>query len=79
MQTDMSYEEAMKQLEEIIEGFENQETLELTLKKYKKGIELYNYCSNLLKKAEGEIKIIQKDRKNLEDYDYIREDEDDYY
>lgn len=79
MQNDISYEEAIKQLEEIIEDFENEETLELTLKKYKKGMELYNYCSDLLKKAEGEVKIIQKDRNKVENYDYIREDEDEYY
>jgi len=63
MTYDFSYEEAIEQLEEIIENLENVETLEKTLKQYKEGIQLYNYCSDILKKAEGEIKIIQNDKK----------------
>lgn len=79
MEADLSYEKAMKQLEEIIENLENEETLELTLKQYKKGMDLYNYCSEILKKAEGEIKVIQNDKKSLEDFAYMREDDDEYY
>lgn len=79
MTNNLSYEEAMKQLEEIIQNLDNEETLEQTLNQYKKGIELYNYCSNILKKAEGEINIIQKEKKSFEDINYMREDEDEYY
>lgn len=79
MNTDISYEDALKKLEEIIKNLEHEDTLDQTLKQYKKGMELYNYCSDILKKAEGEIKIIQKDKKTLEDFDYIKEEEDEYY
>lgn len=79
MKNKLSYEEAMKQLEEIIENLEKEETLEETLKQYRKGIELYNYCSAILKKAEGEIKILQKEKKSFEDFNYIREDDHEYY
>lgn len=79
MDTDISYEDAIKELEEVIKKLENEETLEETLKQYKKGIELYNYCSDILKKAEGEIKIIQNEKSSLKDMDYFREEEDEYY
>ena len=79
MINNLTYEEAVEQLEKIIENLENEDTLEDTLKQYKKGIELYNYCSNILKKAEGEVKIILKDKKSLEDFDFLREDENGYY
>lgn len=75
----LTYEEAIKELEEIIENLENEHTLEDTLKQYKKGMELYNYCSNILKKAEGEVKIILKDKKSFEDFDFIREGENEFY
>lgn len=78
MADDLSYEEAMKQLEEIIENLEKEETLEETLKQYKKGINLYNYCSEILKKAEGEVKIILKDKNSLEDFHIVREEDDEY-
>lgn len=79
MVDNLSYEEAMKQLEEIIENLEKEDTLEKTLNQYKKGIDLYNYCSEILKNAEGEIKIILKDTKTLENFEYVREDENEYY
>lgn len=76
---DLSYEEAMKKLEEIIYNIENEESLENTLKQFKKGMELYNYCYDILRKAEGEVKIILKDKNSLEDFDLIREDDNEYY
>lgn len=79
MGNDISYEKAMEQLEEIIGNLENEDTLEKTLEQYKKGIELYNYCSEILKKVEGEIKIIQNDKRTLDDFNSLREDEDEYY
>lgn len=79
MKTDISYEDAVKELEEIIKNLEHEDTLDQTLEQYKKGMKLYNYCSDILKKAEGEIKIIQKDKKTLENFDYVREEEDEYY
>lgn len=80
MKADLSYEEAMKQLEEIIEKLEKEDTLDETLKQYKRGMELYNYCCEILKKAEGEVKIILKDNKDaLVDFDFVREDENEFY
>lgn len=58
----LPYEEAVSKLEKILKDLENDDcTLNDSLDKFKKGIELYNYCNNLLSKAEGEIKILLRD------------------
>lgn len=62
---DLTYEEAIKELEEILEELEG-ETLSLndSLDKFKKGITLYNYCNNMLNKVEDEVKVLLKDENN---------------
>lgn len=62
---DMSYEEAIKELEQILEDLENEDLpLNNSLEKFKRGVELYNYCNGILKDVEGEIKILLKDDEN---------------
>lgn len=56
---DITYEEAITQLESILKELEDDGcTLEESLEKFKKGMELYQYCNGLLTKAEGEIKTL---------------------
>lgn len=60
--TKLSYEEGIEQLEAIVDSLENEDlTLEESLNKFQKGIDLYKYLYNMLNKVEGEIKIIMKD------------------
>ncbi len=57
-----TYEEAILKLEAILKELEDDScTLNDSIDKFKKGVELYNYCNELLSKAEGEIKILLKD------------------
>ena len=73
----LSYEEALSKLEGILSELENDNiTLNNSLNKFKEGMELYNYCSDILKKAEGEIKILLEEDKEI---DFVREVEDEYY
>lgn len=59
---DLTYEEALDKLNEILEELEkNDSSLDKSIEKFKKGIKLYNYCNNLLSKAEGEVKLLLKD------------------
>ena len=59
----LSYEETLNELEEILKKLEDGEsTLNDSIDKFKKGIALYNHCNELLSKAEGEVKIVLKDR-----------------
>ena len=58
----LSYEEAIEELEEIIKVLESGElSLRDSLDKFKKGIELYNYCNEILEGIEGEVKVLLKD------------------
>lgn len=75
----LSYEEALDELEKILEALEkDHHTLEESLEMFKRGIELYKYCNNILSKTEGEIKILLDEDKSLDEYDFIKE-EDQYY
>ncbi len=79
--SNLSYEEALSRLELLLKELENDNCpLEESIIKFREGMELYNYCNKLLNKAEGEIKIILDEEKNkLEDFETIREVEDEYY
>ena len=58
----LTYEETISELESILEDLEGDGcTLNESIDKFKKGMELYNYCNDLLSQAEGEIKILLKD------------------
>lgn len=77
----LSYEEAIKELEEIIKSLEK-ETISLddSLEKFKKGIELYKYTNKLLSGAEGEIKILLDGPDGLlNEEDFFEEVEGDHY
>lgn len=77
----LSYEEALNKLEELLVDLEDEEcTLKDSVDKFKQGMELYNHLSEILKKTEGEVKILlEEDKDSLKEIDFIREDEDEYY
>ena len=57
-----SFEEAMENLEGIIEELEKGDlTLEASVENFKKGMEISNYCTELLDNAEKSITILLKD------------------
>lgn len=59
---DLTYEEALEQLNEILEELDkDKSSLDESLDNFKKGIKLYNYCNNLLSKVEGEVTLLLKD------------------
>jgi exodeoxyribonuclease VII small subunit len=54
-----SFEQALTQLESIVEKLENQEvTLEDSVILYKQGMELSNFCSDILDQAELKIQQV---------------------
>ena len=58
----LPYEKAIEELEQILEDLECGElSLNDSLEKFKRGVELYNYCDKVLKGIEGEVKILLKD------------------
>lgn len=77
----LSYEEAIAKLEELLVDLENEScTLQDSLNKFKEGMDLYNHCSDILKKAEGDVKILLgEDKDTLVEIDFVKEAEDEYY
>ena len=71
----LSYEEALKELEQIIEELEEDDlSLKDSLEKFKRGVFLYNYCNEILRNVEGEIKILIEDENgDLEEKDFYLE------
>ena len=58
----LSYEEAIEELEQILKDLEEGDLpLKVSMEKFKRGVELYNYCNNILIDIEGEVKVLLKD------------------
>lgn len=56
---DLSFEEAISELEKTVNELEKEKlTLEDSVKKFEKGMELSKYCNELLDKAEKDISIL---------------------
>ena len=63
---EIDFEEALKQLEEIVKSLENKEIkLNEAGEKYNKGLELSKFCYNTLRDAE---KLIVKNADSMEDF-----------
>ena len=57
---DISFEEALKDLEKIVEDLNNGDLeLEKAITAYEKGIQLKNICEERLKNAQERIELIQ--------------------
>ena len=60
---ELSFEEAMNNLEDIVAKLEKGElSLDESVENFKKGMELSNYCNELLDKAEKSITDLTKDK-----------------
>ncbi|HEY8391014.1 MAG TPA: exodeoxyribonuclease VII small subunit [Clostridia bacterium] len=58
----MKFEEAIDQLNEIIDKLENKNTqLDEGIELYQKGLELTRFCLNSLEEAKGKITLIKKE------------------
>ena len=61
----LSYEESIKELETIVKELENGElTLDESIKKFEKGMELSKHCSELLEGAEKKITLLIENEDN---------------
>ncbi len=59
----LTFEEAIDDLEKIVEELEKgDQTLDDSVEKFKKGMELSKFCSNMLDEAEKSITILLKDK-----------------
>lgn len=70
----LSYEEALKELEVLLSQMEEEGlNLNETIGKFKRAMELYDYCKGILDKAEGEVKLILKKGDLQEEVDFLED------
>ena len=56
---DMTFEEAIRELEKIAVSLENEKIeLDESLKLYEEGVRLVRYCNKLIESAERKIKVL---------------------
>jgi len=69
---DKSYEEGLKELEEIVEHLEKGDlSLDDSIKKFQEGTILANLCAEKLKVAEEKVKkLVEKDSGETEQVDF---------
>lgn len=65
-----TFEDALKQLEDIVENLENGDLpLEESVKKYEEGMALAKHCHTLLENAENVLTKVMNDKGEEEDFE----------
>ncbi len=77
MEKELTFETAIKELEDIVEKMERGEmTLDESLEYFKKGIELSRYCSRRLDEVEKAItKLIESENGEVSEENFIPDPE----
>ncbi|MBW1840822.1 MAG: exodeoxyribonuclease VII small subunit [Deltaproteobacteria bacterium] len=75
--TKLTFEKAMKKLEQIVHELESgDQPLEKALKKFEEGVQLSKLCSEKLEETEKRITILLQDQQgNLSEKPFMPEDE----
>lgn len=73
---DLSFEEAIQNLENIVSELENGKlTLNESVKKFEQGIKLSKYCNEILENAEKRITVlIENENGKMEEEDFETKD-----
>ncbi len=73
---ELSFEDAMKELENIATELEKGDlNLDESVKKFEEGMELSKKCSKILDEAEKRITILLKDGDNIKEEKFTQEEE----
>lgn len=68
---ELSFEEAIEKLEEIVESLENGDfPLEESLKLYEEGVKLVNICNTKINNVEKSVKILSNSNGELVEEDF---------
>lgn len=68
MNSEVSFEEAMDKLKDIVEKLESgQNTLDGSVKLYEEGMEIAAACKGILKKAEQKITLLNTDQEKRDE------------
>ncbi len=72
---EISFEEAIKKLEEIVDSLENGDfPLEESLKLYEEGVKLVNICTTKINNVEKSVKILSNSGGELVEEDFLPND-----
>lgn len=72
---EISFEEAIKKLEEIVNSLENGDfPLEESLKLYEEGVKLVNICTTKINNVEKSVKILSNSGGELVEEDFLPND-----
>lgn len=72
---ELSFEEAMEKLEEIVNSLESGDfALEESLKLYEEGVKLVNLCNKKISNVEKSIKILLNSDGELVEEDFVSND-----
>ena len=72
---EISFEEAMEKLEEIVDSLESGDfPLEESLKLYEEGVKLVNLCNKKISNVEKSIKILLNSDGELVEEDFVSDD-----
>ncbi len=73
---EVSFEEAMKQLENIATELEKGDlNLDQSVAKFEEGMELSKKCSKILEESEKRITILLKDGDSIKEENFVQEEE----
>lgn len=73
---EVSFEEAMKQLESIATELEKGDlNLDQSVAKFEEGMELSKKCSKILEESEKRITILLKDGDSIKEENFVQEEE----
>lgn len=62
----LTFEESLKRLEEIVHALESGETpLEQSIKLFEEGVKLSGHCNKLLESAEQKVTVLTKDSSGI--------------
>lgn len=71
---EVSFEEAMKQLEDIVTSLEKGElNLDESVKKFEEGINISKECNKMLEEAEKKISILLEEDGEIKEKNFIEE------
>lgn len=67
----MTYEQAVKELEDILQSLESQDTsLDEAMKLFEKSVELSKICFEKIKQTQGKVEIIKKELDQIKVQDF---------
>ncbi len=73
----LSFEEALKRLEEVVEKLEGGDLpLEESLKLFQEGMDLVRHCQGLLKTAEAKVEMLVREEEGFRKEPFPWEEED---